>query len=86
MSSAVLRDGRSIPCELVVAGIGVQPAIDMLANSGLDVEDGVMVNEYLETNQARSSSSELAEEIKLRRQACIPSEPITNGVGLRREL
>jgi NAD(P)H-nitrite reductase large subunit len=44
VSSAVLRDGRSIPCELVVAGIGVQPAIEMLANSGLDVEDGVMVN------------------------------------------
>src|SRR6266567_6661429 len=32
-------------------------------------------------NKARSSWSELAEEIKLRRQACIPSEPITNRGG-----
>jgi hypothetical protein len=30
----------------------VQPAIDMLTNSGLDVGDGIMVNEYLETSRA----------------------------------
>jgi len=51
VGSAVLREGQTIPCELVVAGIGVQPAIEMLSNSGLDVADGVVVNEYLETSQ-----------------------------------
>jgi NAD(P)H-nitrite reductase large subunit len=51
VASAVLRDGQNIPCELVVAGIGVQPVIEMLTSSGLDVKDGVMVNEYLETSQ-----------------------------------
>jgi NADPH-dependent 2,4-dienoyl-CoA reductase/sulfur reductase-like enzyme len=51
VSSAVLADGQTISCELVVAGIGVQPAVEMLANSGLDVGDGIMVNEYLETSQ-----------------------------------
>jgi NADPH-dependent 2,4-dienoyl-CoA reductase/sulfur reductase-like enzyme len=51
VSSAVLANGRTIPCELVVAGIGVQPAIEMLANSRLDVGDGIMVSEYLETSQ-----------------------------------
>jgi len=51
VSSAVLANGQTIPCELVVAGIGVQPAIEMLANSGLDVGDGIMVSEYLETSQ-----------------------------------
>ncbi len=50
VSSAVLQDGRTVPCDLVVAGIGVQPAIEALANSGLDVGDGIMVNEYLETS------------------------------------
>jgi len=49
--SAVLANGQTIPCELVVAGIGVQPATEMLANSGLDVGDGIIVNEYLETSQ-----------------------------------
>jgi NADPH-dependent 2,4-dienoyl-CoA reductase/sulfur reductase-like enzyme len=51
VNSAVLADRQTIPCELVVAGIGVQPAIEMLANSGLDVGNGVTVNEYLETSQ-----------------------------------
>jgi 3-phenylpropionate/trans-cinnamate dioxygenase ferredoxin reductase component len=51
VSSALLADGQTISCELVVAGIGVQPTIEMLANSALKVADGVIVNEYLETSQ-----------------------------------
>jgi NADPH-dependent 2,4-dienoyl-CoA reductase/sulfur reductase-like enzyme len=51
VSSAALADGQAIACEMIVAGIGVQPATEMFANSGLDVADGVMVNEYLEASQ-----------------------------------
>ncbi len=51
VSSAVLANGQTIACDLVIAGIGVQPATEMLATSGLDLADGVMVNEYLETSQ-----------------------------------
>jgi len=50
VSSAVLKDGRTLPCDLVVAGIGVQPAIEVVANSGLDLGDGIIVNEYLQTS------------------------------------
>jgi len=49
--SAVLRDGESLACDLVVAGIGVKPATEMLAGGGLDIDDGVTVNEYLETSR-----------------------------------
>jgi NADH dehydrogenase FAD-containing subunit len=35
---------------MVVAGIGVRPAADLLANSGIEEADGVTVNEYLETS------------------------------------
>jgi NADPH-dependent 2,4-dienoyl-CoA reductase/sulfur reductase-like enzyme len=52
VSAAVLGDGQQIACEMVVAGIGVQPVTDVLANSGIEVADGVMVNEYLETSQS----------------------------------
>jgi NADPH-dependent 2,4-dienoyl-CoA reductase/sulfur reductase-like enzyme len=52
VSSAVLGDGQTVPCELVVAGIGVQPATEMFANSGLDIGDGILVNQYLETNHS----------------------------------
>jgi len=51
LSSVVLANGEAIHCEMVVAGIGVQPDTEMLANSGLAVSDGIMVNEYLEASQ-----------------------------------
>jgi NADPH-dependent 2,4-dienoyl-CoA reductase/sulfur reductase-like enzyme len=50
VSAVELGDGRSIACDLVVAGIGVRPITDFLAGSALEIGDGVMVNEYLETN------------------------------------
>jgi NADPH-dependent 2,4-dienoyl-CoA reductase/sulfur reductase-like enzyme len=49
VKTAVLRDGQNIQCDLVVAGIGVRPAIDVVTNSGLDLGDGILVNEYLQT-------------------------------------
>jgi 3-phenylpropionate/trans-cinnamate dioxygenase ferredoxin reductase component len=53
VNTVVLGGAPSIQCELVVAGIGVQPVTDILAGSNIEVGDGVMVNEYLETNQPR---------------------------------
>ncbi len=51
VSSVLLADGQPIACDMVVAGIGVLPVTEMLANSGVDIGDGVMVNEYLETSR-----------------------------------
>ena len=50
VQSVVLRDKQTLPCDLVVAGIGVQPAIEVVTNSGLEVGDGILVNEYLQTS------------------------------------
>jgi len=50
VNSALLADGQGIQCEMVIAGIGVQPAIEMFANSGLEVADGIIVNEYFEAS------------------------------------
>ncbi len=44
-----LGNGNAILCELAVAGIGVEPVTGYLAGSGIEVGDGIMVNEYLET-------------------------------------
>lgn len=49
--SAVLKDGQTVECDLVVAGIGVRPAVELATNSGLDVGDGILVNAYLQTSQ-----------------------------------
>jgi len=51
VSSVLLADGQPIACDMVVAGIGVLPVTEVLANSGVDIGDGVMVNEYLETSR-----------------------------------
>jgi NADPH-dependent 2,4-dienoyl-CoA reductase/sulfur reductase-like enzyme len=50
VNAVVLGDGQSIASEMVVAGIGVRPATELFANSGIEVADGVMVNEYLESS------------------------------------
>lgn len=52
VKSALLGDGQSIECDLVVAGIGVTPAIEVVKNSGLDMGDGILVNEYLQSSHA----------------------------------
>src|SRR5512146_383655 len=49
VSSVVLSNGDSVACELVVAGIGVEPVTDFLSGSGLEINNGILVNEYLET-------------------------------------
>ena len=51
VKSAVLKNGQTLPCDLVVAGIGVQPSIEVVKNSGLDLDDGILVNEYLQTSR-----------------------------------
>jgi NADPH-dependent 2,4-dienoyl-CoA reductase/sulfur reductase-like enzyme len=51
VSAVALVGGQEIACDMVVAGVGVQPVTDMLASSGIEVGDGVMVNEYLETSR-----------------------------------
>jgi NADPH-dependent 2,4-dienoyl-CoA reductase/sulfur reductase-like enzyme len=49
--AAVLSSGRKISCAMVVAGVGAIPVSELFTNSGLAVENGIVVNEYLETNQ-----------------------------------
>ncbi|MEV7869378.1 FAD-dependent oxidoreductase [Streptomyces sp. NPDC088124] len=42
VESVELADGRTLPAEVVVVGIGVTPRTDWLAGSGLGVDDGVL--------------------------------------------
>ncbi|MBV6755110.1 NAD(P)/FAD-dependent oxidoreductase [Rhodococcus opacus] len=42
-----LEDGTEIPADLVVVGIGADPATDWLESSGLDLENGLVCDSFL---------------------------------------
>lgn len=43
-------DGREIACQAVGVAIGVRPNLDFAQKTGLKIEKGLLVNEYLQTN------------------------------------
>jgi NADPH-dependent 2,4-dienoyl-CoA reductase/sulfur reductase-like enzyme len=50
LESVETRGGRTIPADLAVVGIGVEPMIDWLDGSGIEVDNGIVVNERFETS------------------------------------
>jgi nitrite reductase (NADH) large subunit len=47
---AILDDGREVETEFIFAGKGVRPNISLLDGSGIKVQKGILVNEFIETN------------------------------------
>jgi NADPH-dependent 2,4-dienoyl-CoA reductase/sulfur reductase-like enzyme len=45
-----LDDGTKLQCDLVVVGIGVRPNTAIVEEAGIATDNGVLVNEFLETN------------------------------------
>ena len=43
--------GRTIEADGVVAGIGIHPNLDLAKEAGLQIDDGIVVNEQLQTSQ-----------------------------------
>lgn len=43
-------DGTEIPADLVVVGVGVEPATELAESAGLKVDDGIVTDEYCRTD------------------------------------
>jgi len=43
-------DGRLLDCDFVVVGVGVQPRIQLAAQAGLEVDNGILADEHLQTS------------------------------------
>jgi len=48
----VLDDATRIEADLIVAGVGVRPNLDLAESAGVVVDNGIAVNEFLETSVA----------------------------------
>ncbi|WP_204378307.1 FAD-dependent oxidoreductase [Hymenobacter lapidarius] len=50
--AVVLKNGRRMPADLVVAGIGVRPRLALAEAAGLALDRGVLVDAYLQTSSS----------------------------------
>ena len=50
VSDVVLRDGSRVAADLVIVGVGVTPATGLAEEAGLDVTNGITVDEVLRTS------------------------------------
>jgi 3-phenylpropionate/trans-cinnamate dioxygenase ferredoxin reductase subunit len=44
------RDGRRVECDFAVFGLGIEPVVDLMAGSGVHVDNGIVVDDLCRTN------------------------------------
>jgi NADPH-dependent 2,4-dienoyl-CoA reductase/sulfur reductase-like enzyme len=50
VESIVLESGDRLPCDFVCVGIGIVPNVEPARHAGLAVDNGIVVNEYLQSS------------------------------------
>ncbi len=50
VGAAVLKDGREIPCDVAVVGIGVVANEEMAIEAGIDTDNGILVDDVMRTS------------------------------------
>jgi len=50
VEGVVLKDGTKLPCQLIIAGIGVSCVLDWVKSGGVKTNRGVLTDEYLQTS------------------------------------
>lgn len=50
VEEAVTAEGERIACDLVVVGVGVRPETTLFAGTGLEIDNGIVVDQFCATN------------------------------------
>lgn len=45
------RSGHELPCDFVCIGVGIRPNVELAQQAGLRVDNGIVVNEYLQSSR-----------------------------------
>jgi NAD(P)H-nitrite reductase large subunit len=69
VTGAVLSDGTRISCEMVIVGKGVAPAVSFVPQDRIWVNQGILVNEHLETTcPGIYAAGDVAESVDIARK------------------
>jgi len=49
-TGVIMDDGRPIPCEMIIVAIGVQPRTELVSNTGIEINRGIIVNRHMTTS------------------------------------
>ncbi len=50
VTSVTDQDGKKYPADLVIIGVGVRPQIQLAQECGLNIENGILINEFAQTS------------------------------------
>jgi len=50
VSGVRLLNGKTLKCDIVAYAIGIRPRVELAKQAGLAIDRGILVNEYLQTN------------------------------------
>jgi len=51
VAAATLKDGRTLPCDVFVACVGMRPNMELAAAAGIKVGRGILVDDHLQTSE-----------------------------------
>lgn len=50
VESVTLKDGRTIPCDLLIVGVGVVPRVELVEGTGMEINRGIVVDQHMQTS------------------------------------
>jgi NAD(P)H-nitrite reductase large subunit len=50
VDKVVLKDGTTLPCDLLIVGVGVLPRVELVKDTGMKIERGIMVDKRMQTS------------------------------------